>query len=67
VGIPPEELMRGWGKVPIFKDFRPYHRLGIQATHNLAEEGKKGRCGGKRKACEEKQRREPKISGSRKN
>jgi hypothetical protein len=34
--------MRGWGKPPICKDFRPDHGLGIRATHNLFREGKKG-------------------------
>jgi hypothetical protein len=67
VGRPPQELMRGWGRAPICKAFRPDHRLGIRATHNLAEEGKKGRRGGQRKTCEEKQRRETKLSSSRKN
>jgi hypothetical protein len=42
VGRPPQELMRGWGKPPIYRDSRPNHRLGIQATQNIAEEGKKG-------------------------
>jgi hypothetical protein len=45
--------MRGWGREPICKDFITDHELGIRATHNLAEEGKKGRCGGQRKTCEE--------------
>jgi hypothetical protein len=45
--------MRGWGRTPICKAFRPDHRLGIGATHNLVEEGKKGRHGGQRKTCEE--------------
>jgi hypothetical protein len=34
--------MRGWGKPSIFKAYRPDHGLGIQSTHNLVEEGKKG-------------------------
>jgi hypothetical protein len=42
VGIPPQELMRGWGRPPIYKASRPDHRLGIRATHNIAKEGKKG-------------------------
>jgi hypothetical protein len=42
VGRPPQELMRVWGRPPICKASRPDHGLGIQATHNLAEEGKKG-------------------------
>jgi hypothetical protein len=49
VGRPPQELMRIWDRVPICKDFRPGHRLGIWNTCNLAEEGKKGRHGGQRK------------------
>jgi hypothetical protein len=53
VGRPPQELMRGWGRAPICKDFRPDHGPGIQATHNIDEEGKKGRCGGQRKTYEE--------------
>jgi hypothetical protein len=54
VGRTLQELMRGWGRAPIYKAFRPDHRLGIQDTHNLSEEGKKGRCGGQRKGYEEK-------------
>jgi hypothetical protein len=42
VGRPPQELMRGWGRPPICKASRPDHGLGIRATHNLVEEGKKG-------------------------
>jgi hypothetical protein len=53
VGRPVEELMRGWGRAPICKACRPDHRLGIQATSNLVERGKKGRCGRQRKTCEE--------------
>jgi hypothetical protein len=45
--------MRGWGRAPICKAFRLDHRLGIRSTRNLAEKGKKGRCGGKRKTREE--------------
>jgi hypothetical protein len=67
VGRPYQELMRGWGRASIFKDFRPDHGLRIRATHNIVEEGKKGKHGGKRKTCEEKQRRETKLSGLRKN
>jgi hypothetical protein len=58
--------MRGWGRAPIYKDFRLDHRLGIWATHNLDKEGKKGRRGGHRKTCGNKQRRETKLSSSRK-
>jgi hypothetical protein len=58
VGKPPQELMRGWGKPPIRKASRPDHGLGIQATHNLAEEGKKrsvvGRGRPARKKCRDK-------------
>jgi hypothetical protein len=53
VGIPTQELMRGWGRVPICKAFRPDHRLGIQDTCNVVEEGKKGSYCGQRKTCEE--------------
>jgi hypothetical protein len=53
VGRPPQELMRGWGRAPICKDFRPDRRLGIRDTCNLDEEGKKRRCGGQRNTCEE--------------
>jgi hypothetical protein len=67
VGRPPQELMRGWGKAPIYKAFIPNHRLGIRATNNLVEEGKKERHGEKRNRCEEKQRRDTKLSSSRKN
>jgi hypothetical protein len=42
VGRPPQELMRGWGRTPICKAFKPDHRLEIQSTHNFVEEGKKG-------------------------
>jgi hypothetical protein len=42
VGRPPQELMRGWGRPPICKASGPDHGLGIRATHNLVEEGKKG-------------------------
>jgi hypothetical protein len=41
--------------------------MGIRATHNLAEEGNKGRHGGKRKSCKEKKRRETKLLSLRKN
>jgi hypothetical protein len=58
--------MRGWGRPPIYKASRPEKRLGIQATRNLAKEGKKERCGGQRKTCEET-REERLRSGSRKN
>ena len=34
--------MRGWGRPPICKGSEPDHELGILATHNLVEEGKKG-------------------------
>jgi hypothetical protein len=47
--------MRRWGRAPIYKAFRPDHELGIQAKHNLVDEGKKGRHGGHMKTCEEKQ------------
>jgi hypothetical protein len=58
--------MRGWGRLPICKASRPEHGLGIQATHNLVEEGKIGRHYGKRKTC--KERREGRLSsGLRKN
>jgi hypothetical protein len=53
VGRPLKELMRGWGRAPICKVFRPNHGLVIRATHNHAEKGKKGKCGGERKTCEE--------------
>jgi hypothetical protein len=59
--------MRGWGKAPICKAFRLDRRLGIGATCNLAETGKKGRCGGKRRDLRRVQRWEPKLSGLRKN
>jgi hypothetical protein len=42
VGRPPQELIRGWGRPPICKASRPEHGMGIQATRNLSEEGKKG-------------------------
>ena len=42
-GEAPQELMKGWGRPPIRKASNPYPRLGIQATLNLAKEGKKGR------------------------
>jgi hypothetical protein len=48
VEILPQELMRGWGRLPICKASRPNHRLGIWATHNLSIKGKKGRHGGHR-------------------
>ena len=67
MGRPPQELMRGWGRAPICKDFRPDHGLGIQDTQNIIEEGNKGRHGGQRNTYEEKQRRETKLSSSRKN
>jgi hypothetical protein len=47
VGRPPQELVRGWGRPPICKASRPDHGLGIQATHNLVEEGNKGTIVGK--------------------
>jgi hypothetical protein len=53
VGRPPQELMRGWGRPPICKASRPDHGLGIRATHNLAEEGKKGSVVGAGETCEE--------------
>jgi hypothetical protein len=46
VGRPPKELIRGWGRTPIYKDFKPDHRMGIRSTHNIVEEGMKGRFGG---------------------
>ena len=55
--MPPQESMRGWGKLPIRKDSRPDHGLGIQATHNLSEEGKKGSVVGRgrpMKKCRDK-------------
>jgi len=48
VGRPPQELMRGWSRPPICKASKLDHRLGIQATCNLAGKGKKGKCGGHR-------------------
>jgi hypothetical protein len=45
--------MRGWGRASICKAFKPDHGLGISSTHNLVEEGKKGRRGGQRDTCEE--------------
>jgi hypothetical protein len=56
VGRPPQELMKGWGRAPICKAFRPDHILGIWATYNLAEEGKKGRRGGQMKTLAGKRR-----------
>jgi hypothetical protein len=53
VGRPPQELMRGWGRVPIYKDSRPNHELGNKDTHNIDEGGKKGRCDGHIKRGEE--------------
>jgi hypothetical protein len=53
VGRPPQGLMRGWGRPPICKASKPNHTLGVQATHNLAERGKKGRCRGQRRTCKE--------------
>jgi hypothetical protein len=47
VGISPQELMRGWGRLAIRKTSIPDHGLGMGATHNLAEEGKKGSVVGK--------------------
>jgi hypothetical protein len=47
VGRPPQELMREWGRPHIYKASRPDHRLGIRATRNLVEEGKKGRVVGR--------------------
>jgi hypothetical protein len=41
--------MRGWGKPSIFKASRPNHELGIQSTHNLVEDGKKGIVVGRRR------------------
>ena len=52
MGRPPQELMRGWGRLPISKASRPDHRLGIRATHNLAEEGKKGSVMGRGRPVE---------------
>ena len=57
--------MRGWGRSPIYKAFRPDHKLRIRATQNLVEEGKKRRCGGQRKTCEECRGEKVKLSGSR--
>jgi hypothetical protein len=34
--------MRGWGIPPIRRASRPDNGLGIRATHNIVEEGKKG-------------------------
>ena len=34
--------MTGWGRVPICKASKPHHGLGIRATRNFVEEGKKG-------------------------
>jgi hypothetical protein len=45
--------MRGWSRWPIRKASRPNHGLGIHATHNLVEEGKKGRVVGVEEDCEE--------------
>jgi hypothetical protein len=67
VGRPPQELMMGWGRMPIYKAFRPNHILGIRDTHNIVEEGKKGRHGGQRKTCEERRDEKTKLLGSRKN
>ena len=49
MGRPPQELMRGWGITLICKATRPDCGLGIRATHDFAERGEKGRCGGQRK------------------
>jgi hypothetical protein len=57
--------MRGCDREAICKAFRTDHGLGIWATHNLSEKGKKGRCGGKRKSYKGKQRRVTKRSGLR--
>jgi hypothetical protein len=38
--------MRGWGIALIRKASITDRGLGIRATHNLAERGEKGRCGG---------------------
>ena len=42
MGRPPQDLMSGWGRRPICKASKPDHRLGIRATCNIYEEGKKG-------------------------
>jgi hypothetical protein len=53
VGRPPQELMRGWGVPPIYKDSRIDRGLEIRAKNDLAERGEKGRCGGKKETYEE--------------
>jgi hypothetical protein len=58
VGRPPQELMRGWGRPPICKASIPDHGLGIQATCNLAEKGKKGRHGGGGRPAKSAKRRD---------
>jgi hypothetical protein len=58
--------MRGWGIPPICKASRLDHRLGIQATHNLFEEGKKGSVVGRGGPAKKMQRGECKLSGLRK-
>jgi hypothetical protein len=59
VGRLPQELTRGWGRPPIWKVSTPDHGLGIRATHNLGEEGKKGSVVGRgRYAKSEKTRAE---------
>jgi hypothetical protein len=48
VGRPLQDLIRRWGIELICKDSIPDHRLGIQATHDLAKTGEKIRCGDQR-------------------
>jgi hypothetical protein len=64
---PPQDLMTGWGRPPIYQASRPDHGLGIRATHNLAGKGKKGKRGGQRGDLQRGKRRETELSGSREN
>ena len=52
MGIPPQELMRGWGRPPILKDSIPNHGLRIHATRKLIEERKKGSVVGRGRPAE---------------
>jgi hypothetical protein len=54
----PQELIRRWGKVPICKDSRTYHELGIQ-THTtfIRKERKKLILGAKTDLQEEELRK----------
>jgi hypothetical protein len=49
VGRPPQELMRGWGRLPICMDSIADNRLEIRATRNLTGKDKKGKHGGGQK------------------